>query len=71
MQWQVILTTLTQPAFTDEAAQEKAEMLENIFNLLDGRILDIPLDEPMDDEDTIALLHMAGRDIVRKVNARS
>lgn len=61
---------LAQPAFTDEAARDKAELLDGIFNLFQEREEEPP-DEPMDDEATLALLEMAGRKVVRKVNASS
>jgi len=62
MKWQMILVSLAQPVFDEGAAADKAELVSDIMSMLDG---DKSEPDPLDDEDTIALLEMAGRKVVR------
>lgn len=62
MQWQVMLTILAQPALSDEGASAKEQAVTDIMEALsDGE------EEPMNDEDSLALLRMAGRKPIRNV----
>lgn len=62
MKWQLSLTMLAQPAFTEEAAREKADAVMEVVNVLSGEEEEFV---PMDDTDTIALLAMANRFPIR------
>jgi len=66
MQWQLALTVLAQPAFNEDAAREKSQMIQDIYSALSDEEEEEFV--PMDDADTIALLAMAGRYPIRKID---
>ena len=64
MLWQVSLSLLAQPVFDEESAERKSDYIKD----LTGKLGVEEEQEELDDQDTLALLRMAGRMPVRIIN---
>lgn len=66
MQWQLILVSLSQPVFSEDAADEKSNIMSEIWGILQqGESQEEAPREPLNDVDKLALLKMAGHMPVR------
>lgn len=68
MQWQLSLVILAQPTLSEDGVRAKTDIISDLMSALSGEVEEDFEDEPMDDEDTLALLAMAGRQPIREYN---